>query len=50
MMIDDSDDSELKVCDFGLSKMLGPNETSTEPFGTLVKLFFYFDIFLISPM
>jgi len=34
-MSDASDDSELKLVDFGLSKMLGPNETSTDPFGTL---------------
>jgi hypothetical protein len=38
MMVDDSDNSELKLVDFGLSKILGPNETSTEPFGTLVTL------------
>jgi serine/threonine protein kinase len=36
MMVDDKDNSELKLVDFGLSKLLGPNETSNEPFGTLV--------------
>jgi serine/threonine protein kinase len=36
MMVDESDDSDLKLVDFGLSKMLGPSETCTEPFGTLV--------------
>lgn len=35
MMVDNSDESELKLVDFGLSKMLGPSETCTEPFGTL---------------
>lgn len=36
MMVNDTDTSELKLVDFGLSKILGPTETSTEPFGTLV--------------
>ena len=35
MMINLRDDSELKIVDFGLSKLLGPNETSMELFGTL---------------
>lgn len=39
MMVDKGDHSELKLVDFGLSKILGPNETSTEPFGTLVAFF-----------
>ena len=38
LMADKTDDSELKLVDFGLSKILGPNETSTDPFGTLVGL------------
>ncbi len=38
MMVDDSNDSSIKLVDFGLSKILGPTETSTEPFGTLVFL------------
>lgn len=29
------DDSDLRVVDFGLSKIIGPNESSVEPFGTL---------------
>ena len=37
MMLNDNDHSPLKLVDFGLSKMLGPNETSKEPFGTLVR-------------
>ena len=36
-MADDSDDSQLKIVDFGLSKMIGPNETASDPFGTLVS-------------
>ena len=35
MMVNRTDYSELKLVDFGLSKILGPNETCTEPFGTL---------------
>lgn len=35
LMVDDSDDSQLKIVDFGLSKMIGPNETASDPFGTL---------------
>jgi serine/threonine protein kinase len=34
-MVGDSNESELKIVDFGLSKILGPSETSTDPFGTL---------------
>ena len=29
----------MKIVDFGLSKILGPNETSIDPFGTLVRYF-----------
>lgn len=38
LMVDESNDSELKLVDFGLSKILGPNETSSDPFGTLVRI------------
>ena len=34
-MVDTGEDSELKLVDFGLSRILWINETSTEPFGTL---------------
>lgn len=37
LMVNKSDESELKLVDFGLSKILGPNQTSTDPFGTLVR-------------
>ena len=35
LMADDSDTAGLKIVDFGLSKIIGPNETSLDPFGTL---------------
>lgn len=35
MMTDESDEAEVKICDFGLSGMLGPDERSDEPFGTI---------------
>ena len=34
-MADDTDTAGLKIVDFGLSKIIGPNETSLDPFGTL---------------
>jgi serine/threonine protein kinase len=49
MMVEGKDDSDLKLVDFGLSKLLGPNETSNEPFGTIVN-FSYAYIFFDSPM
>lgn len=35
LMTDDSDEADIKLLDFGLGKMLGPNETCTESYGTL---------------
>eukprot|EP00831_Metopus_contortus_P016182 TRINITY_DN16751_c0_g1_i2.p1 TRINITY_DN16751_c0_g1~~TRINITY_DN16751_c0_g1_i2.p1 ORF type:complete len:192 (-),score=33.12 TRINITY_DN16751_c0_g1_i2:238-813(-) len=35
LMVDDSDECLPKLVDFGLSKMIGPNETCCEPFGTI---------------
>jgi len=29
------DSADLRLADFGLSKIIGPNEQSTEPFGTV---------------
>ena len=40
LMTDESDTAELKIVDFGLSKIIGPNETSLDPFGTLVRFCF----------
>jgi serine/threonine protein kinase len=36
LMTDDSDLADMKLVDFGLSKIVGPNELANEPFGTLV--------------
>ena len=35
MLSDETDTAEPKIIDFGLSKMIGPNEKSKDPFGTL---------------
>ena len=35
MMSDNSESSVPKLVDFGLAKMIGPNEKADEPFGTL---------------
>lgn len=35
LMTSQGDDAELKLVDFGLSKMIGPTENCLEPFGTL---------------
>ena len=35
MMTNNSSQAEPKLVDFGLSKMIGPNELAQEPFGTL---------------
>ena len=35
MMTNSSSSSVPKLVDFGLSKMIGPNERAKEPFGTL---------------
>ena len=35
MMTDESDESDVKLVDFGLSKIVGPKETCEEPYGTL---------------
>ena len=34
-MSSDFESAELKIVDFGLSKIIGPNESSLDPFGTL---------------
>lgn len=31
----DEDDTDIKLSDFGLSKIIAPNEKSDEPFGTI---------------
>ena len=47
LMSDDTDNAELKILDFGLSKIIGPKELCTEPYGTLVKIFLFFNFFCI---
>ena len=44
LMENDTEKADLKIVDFGLSKIIGPNETSKDPFGTLVKLFHFNNI------
>jgi serine/threonine protein kinase len=36
LMTDDSEEADIRLLDFGLSKVLGPSEFCTEPIGTLV--------------
>jgi serine/threonine protein kinase len=36
LMTDCTDEADIRLLDFGLSKIIGPNEFCTEPFGTLV--------------
>jgi len=38
LMIDQNEDSDVKIADFGLSKLVGPLQLSNEPFGTLTYL------------
>jgi Ca2+-binding EF-hand superfamily protein len=35
LMVSKAEDSDVKIMDFGLSKMIGPSQLCTEPFGTL---------------
>ena len=35
LLINDAQDSDIKLMDFGLSKIIAPDEKSVEPFGTL---------------
>lgn len=35
LMTDETDEAQPKLVDFGLSKIIGPNETCNDPFGTL---------------
>lgn len=35
LMTDNTDTADLRILDFGLSKIIGPGETCNEPFGTL---------------
>lgn len=42
LMTDQSEEADIRLVDFGLSKIIGPNETCIEPFGTLVNNYFFF--------
>lgn len=35
MMTDNDENSHVKIIDFGLSKIIGPKESSKDPFGTI---------------
>jgi calcium-dependent protein kinase len=37
LMTDNTDEADIKLLDFGLSKIIGPNQTCSEPYGTLVN-------------
>ena len=37
LMTSKTDEADLRILDFGLGKIIGPQETATEPYGTLVK-------------
>lgn len=41
MMSDDTETSNIKLLDFGLSKIVNPNEKCHEPFGTIVLLLLF---------
>jgi calcium-dependent protein kinase len=36
LMTDMTDNADIRLLDFGLSKIIGPGERCTEPYGTLV--------------
>ena len=37
LITEDTDKGDVRLVDFGLSKIIGPHETCDEPFGTLVR-------------
>ena len=41
-MTDETEEAEIKLLDFSLGKIVGPNEFTVEPYGTVViSLFIY---------
>ena len=36
LMTDQTETADIRLLDFGLSKIIGPNESCNEPYGTLV--------------
>jgi calcium-dependent protein kinase len=49
LMTEDNENGEPKLVDFGLSKIIGPNETCNDPFGTLVSQLTLIKIVLCCP-
>jgi serine/threonine protein kinase len=45
LMTNNKEDADLRILDFGLSKIIGPGETCSEPFGTLVIFLIKFLIY-----
>jgi serine/threonine protein kinase len=39
LMTDSTDNADIRLVDFGLSKIIGPGQTCDEPFGTLVRVY-----------
>jgi serine/threonine protein kinase len=37
LMTDSTDEADIKLLDFGLSKIIGPQDKCTEPYGTVVR-------------
>ena len=37
LMTDNTENADVRLLDFGLSKIIGPSEFCNEPFGTIVK-------------
>ncbi len=50
IMVDDTEKSNIKLLDFGLSKILKPGDKLTETVGTLVSLVQFNFLFLFSLM
>ena len=47
LMTNNTEQAELKVLDFGLSKILDPHDNCKEPYGTIVsKIFLYIYLFI----
>jgi serine/threonine protein kinase len=45
LMTDSTDKADIRIVDFGLSKIIGPTDFANEPYGTLVK--YYCFIYLV---
>jgi serine/threonine protein kinase len=42
LMTDETNEADIRLVDFGLSKIIGPNNFCNEPFGTLVYIYYLF--------